>query len=359
MTNQSGKPSYILTPQGKRKLEAAVQRKYGRMTRFKTDLAVSAGIDRNTLSKIWDAQTGADYSSIDKVFSALNLDLMEEDYQIFEKPRSSSTQNSSEDKPKQQTSPRTKLQEALRELNYIEQEYRFRTSLLRIKQTGAFLIHGKPGYGQRLLLNRLVSQVPFNANAYQKRLDINRPKDINTLWENLGQTLSCQSRPQDLVHQVYQHWETQTVILALDNIDRITGDGLKQFIEQFWKQLVNQVFNAETRNSDFKILLFLIDNKGCNGELGISLALTPDPVHPHIPIDLTSIQEIEESEIRRWVGAKFLNLLNEFFGDRSHNLDWIVQDILGRNTHPVFAINAICEYCDLSYYTDIEKDFKP
>lgn len=355
MTNTpSSKRSYLLTEQGKAKLDAVIQKIYGFRQGYKGKLATKASLDRNTVSKILIGQKGVAFQSLDNLFLALDLILLEEDYQELERETSSLPQTNF---VKAQSPVNTKLRDALTELNYLEQEYRFRTSLETIERVGSFLLHGKPGYGQRWLANRLASKVAFNVNAYQKPYNIKRPKDINTLWQEFGQLLGCDATPQAMVQKVYGHWKTQTVILTLHNIDRIAGECLKQFMQEFWQELVKEVL-AYPQDSEFPLLLFLVDHKGCNCQLGISVVDRPDNNHPHIPVDLSEIQHFSDAEIRRWCGASLVNLLSEINQNQIKDIELIIQDILGRNSQPIHALSAICENCDLDWFTDIEGEFK-
>lgn len=355
MTNTpSSKPSYILTEEGKAKLDEKIQRIYQFRRGYKGQLAALAGLDRNIIPKIRGREKGVDYQSLDKLFLALDLVLLEEDYQKIERETSSFPQT---DFKKAQSPVNAKLRDALTELDYVDQESLFRDSLLKINRIGSFLLHGKPGYGQRWLANRLVSKVPFNVNAYQKPYHIKRPKDIDTLWQEFGQLLGCDATPQAMVEKVYGHWETQTVILTLHNIDRIAGECLKQFMQEFWQELVNKVL-AAPKDLCFPLVLFLVDHQGCNSQLGISVVDRPDNNHPHVPIDLSEIKDFTEAEIRLWCGTKLVYLLSEINQNQREELELIIQDIVKRNTQPIHALNAICDACELDWFADIEGEFK-
>lgn len=75
-----------LTQQGIRKLEDALEEWFGDRP-SDNKLADSYSIDRGTVGKIRNAKEGVNRSSIDRLFTALNLDLLETDYETIAPPK--------------------------------------------------------------------------------------------------------------------------------------------------------------------------------------------------------------------------------------------------------------------------------
>src|SRR6266516_4329377 len=112
---------------------------------------------------------------------------------------------------------------ALLKLNYRNQAELFR-KLITKSQVGAFLIYGEEDYGQRWLLNRLISRVPCTIAG--KIVSINlksiaRRWALNALYRELGRQLGLDSAlaPQNVIEQIHGWWQTQTVILIFHNLD--------------------------------------------------------------------------------------------------------------------------------------------
>lgn len=146
------KRKYILTQPGQDKLRKAIDHKYGK-TRYKTRLAQYAGIDRNVLTKIEQGIQGGDFHPINNLFSALDLDLEETDYQEVQP----SSANSPEQR-RQNSKIQEQLKTALWDLDYTDQEAKFKSSLKNMKGAGTFIIQGQPGCGQRWFINRIIRQ---------------------------------------------------------------------------------------------------------------------------------------------------------------------------------------------------------
>jgi hypothetical protein len=75
-----------LTQQGIRKLEDALGESFGDRP-SDNKVAESFSIDRGTVGKIRNAKEGVNRSSIDRLFTALNLDLLETDYETIAPPQ--------------------------------------------------------------------------------------------------------------------------------------------------------------------------------------------------------------------------------------------------------------------------------
>ncbi len=116
------------------------------------------------------------------------------------------------------------LYRALLKLGYREQVLSF-IKFIKAQSIGAFLIHGSPDYGQRWLLNRIVTQ-HIDDGTTSKVLPvelhrIGRRIDVNTLWRELGGRvgLKRQNSPLEIVERVYQWWQTQNVVLVFHDVD--------------------------------------------------------------------------------------------------------------------------------------------
>ena len=351
--SRTPKPSYILSKSGKDKLEKSVKDKSD------TIIGDSTEMSRETIAKIRNCSKGVNKNSLERLFDKLTIKLEEEDYEECDRPpkadpqKLSRTSSNKDDLILNETKTE-KLKNALRELNYQDQESSFTDSL--VESAIAFIIHGESGYGQRWLVNRLSYKVPYYTDAFCCPLHLKRTRhrhNIETLWDDLASMVgSTTSSPQDIVKTIYQHWQIQTVMLCFRDVDVVTKEDLNQLLRQLWQPLVKMVRdgNSPENEDKYPLLLFLIDN------LGIPLASQLDSSQPDTPIQLKKLEPFKKEEIKRWVGNQ-----NQLFTPQlkeSDKISHIIQDIIERNSTPVNALEVICSWCDLDWYRDIEPGLK-
>ena len=115
------------------------------------------------------------------------------------------------------------LYSSLLRLDYRQQVKHFKKFVEEKNQVGSFLIDGEPEHGQSWLLHRLLKLLPYNLNekvflfSFQR---LGRGRSLNALWRELGSWVglrNCQS-PLKIAEQIYNLWQTQSVILILRNL---------------------------------------------------------------------------------------------------------------------------------------------
>ncbi|NET59719.1 MAG: hypothetical protein F6K47_27285 [Symploca sp. SIO2E6] len=324
-----------------------------------TQLAIISGVYRGTIKKIRSGDKPVTYSRLDAVFSSLDLDLEECDYK-------NSEETSKSIKPKNPqvslpdafgNQPVEKLETikgALLKLNYSVQEPLFQDAVTQLKPAGAFLIHGKPDYGQRWLVNRLTYQVPYHTNAWRQSIYLKpHRKNIQYLWEDLARKVNSDPSPQAIAEGLYQYWQTQTVILALHDVDLIAGGGLQQFLEQLWQPLVKLVKAAPTPEYSYRLLLFLVDNKNskCKWNQKIPLATQLNPSQAQI-LDLQELEPFNQEMIKTWAGVQSSIFSTLWTG--SESLEQVMGEIVLRDNQPISVLRDICQCFELDWYMDIE-----
>ncbi|RAM51670.1 MAG: hypothetical protein C6Y22_10440 [Hapalosiphonaceae cyanobacterium JJU2] len=343
-----------LTETGRQKLLNVIQDKND------SKLGRDASLDRGTVKKIREGKKAVNYSSLDRLFSSLNLDLERGDYQNLEKPRAlhrynapeSSVQPIIDQKPQK---PTKEFMIALYDLDYLHQRTSFKTAIEDVKPAATFLIHGKPHYGQRWLLNQLKSQVPYHTNAWQKSIYIKpHRKDIEVIWQDLAQELKTSASPKDVAKELYQHWLKSTVILAIHDVDLIAGSPLKQFMDEFWQPLVADVKKAGQLQSSYRMLLFLVDNINSKSKLEKSLSFLEniDINEPHIPFVLKELEPFGKNLIEAWVGVQEQSFLSLW--KTTASIKEVMCEIVERDSQPISVFTDICQCFDFEWY-EIER----
>ncbi|MBE9211927.1 hypothetical protein IQ247_04190 [Plectonema cf. radiosum LEGE 06105] len=187
------------------------------------------------------------------------------------------------------------LYQALLKLGYREQVLSFK-KFLRVQSIATFLLHGSPDYGQRWLLNRLITQhIRYGTTGKLVRVELDRiarKRDISALWRELGGRvglLGKQHQPSEIVERVYEWWKTQNVILVFHDVDCMPQEYLQELIQEFWLPLASL---AREVTYKYQLLMFLVDYEGCIGTQNTLFVEKLEPTwEPKIPIKLPSITQ--------------------------------------------------------------------
>ena len=344
----------ILTEEGRQKLLKVIQ------DQNDSELARIASLDRGIVKKIREANKAVTYSSLDRLFSSLSLDLEDKDFQklkiipgsVGHKLPESISQNKSSIIEKIQTE---KFINALYELDYCSQRNSFKQAITHVKPAATFVIHGRPNYGQRWLVNLLRYEVPYYTNSWQKSIYIKpHRKDIDVIWQTLAQELKTNSSPQAVAQELYLHWKTRTVILVIHDVDLIAGSCLKQFMDELWQPLVAKAKIDKELQCPYRILLFLVDNKNSYLELQKSLSLLTeiDINRPHLPFLLNELEPFNRNLIETWVGVQE-QLLSPLWKSPVL-MEQVMCEIVERDNQPIFVFRDICQCFEFEWY-EIER----
>jgi hypothetical protein len=245
----------------------------------------------------------------------------------------------------------SKLYNALLCLDYIRQESLFK-AFVETNQIGACLIHGKPDYGQRWLLDhRLLTEIPHNNTAslikdiyFEER---GQKVSLENLWRSIKRTLrlKCQASPDELAKAVYNLWQNQTVVLIFNDAHKIEEAYLEKLLKEFWQPLVDLANSQPPISRNHRLLVFLIDFGGTAENWSIHFADTLDTNwKPHIPLKLPSIQPLGAMELEYWLDKAFNYLPHKL----TTCFETTVQSILENSENGLheLAMEHICDLCD-------------
>ncbi len=263
------------------------------------------------------------------------------------------------------------LYRALLKLGYREQIISFKR-FLKSQSIAAFLIHGSPDYGQRWLLNRLITQhIRYGTTGKLVRIQLNRiarRRDISALWRELRGRVGLvgkQHTPSEIVEQIYRWWQTQNVILAFHDVDCMPQEYLQQLIQDFWLPLAGQAREVVSETTNYQLLMFLVDYEGDLGKQNTLFVEKLEPSwEPEIPIKLPSINPFGDHILKDWmnmiaVDIEFdtLPLIEEIINDTE---DELVQEILDNSDNgiPELAMSEICHLCECNWYEEKDRWLK-
>lgn len=251
-----------------------------------------------------------------------------------------------------------KLYFALLKLGYRDQILSFK-KFVRSQSIGAFLIHGCPEYGQRWLLNRLVTQ-HIDDGTSSKVLPvelhrIGRRIDISTLWRELGGRcgLPRQNTATEIIDRVYQLWQTQNVVLVFHDVDCMPDDYLQQLIQEFWLPLATQARETPSPRRKYRLLMFLVDYEGC---VGTQQTLFVEKIEPNwegkIPVKLPVINPFCDRELNEWLETVEMEFDELPLTEIIHQKNDLVREILENSDNgiPELTFSEICDRNNCNWY---------
>ncbi len=257
------------------------------------------------------------------------------------------------------------LYNALLKLGYREQVLSFK-KFLKKQSIATFLLHGSPDYGQRWLLNRLITQhIHHGATGKLVRVQLNRiarRSDITALWRELGGrvgSIGTKPTPSEVVEQVYRWWQTQNVILVFHDVDCMPQEYLQELIQEFWLPLANQ---ARKVVSQYQLLMFLVDYEGFIGTQNTLFVEKLEPTwEPKIPIKLPSITQFGDRTLNEWIETVEIEFDTLPLLEAINNTeDELIKEILdnSENGVPELAMLEICHLCGCNWYEEKDRWLK-
>jgi hypothetical protein len=246
-----------------------------------------------------------------------------------------------------------KLYGVLLRLNFVKQVALFR-QFVEKHPVGACLIHGTPDCGQRWLLNRLVQLVPDGTTAKVIPFSLRRKARANyseALWRELSGRVGLVGPhpPQKIVEAVCKSWQTQSVILVVQDVHEMPPEFMNAFICNFWQPIVKIAKNLPPQLRNYRLLMFLVDNDGCVEQWDVALAeVFDDSWEPHIPIKLPRINHLRHQDLVSWIE----NALNELPLQFTTNIEQTIRIILENSNDgaPQWVLENICSQCELNWY---------
>ena len=256
------------------------------------------------------------------------------------------------------------LYQKLAKLGYRQQVRLFRR-LVRKEDVAALLIYGPPDYGQRWLLNVLLTNhLP----------GVEMSKVVNVSLKRRGRSPSTQvlgrdfhrfwglSNPVTLAEAakaVYQCWQTRNVILIFHDVDWIGAENAKKLIEEFWQPLTQEMRKTVGKNREFssKLFMFLIDYQGKTGKLNsIFRERAKENNHKQSPLKAPEIEEFTEEEIGDWIDEEREALPAQLIEE----IDEQVERILDKSEGgiPELTLEEICASCGYNWIEEAEKWLK-
>jgi hypothetical protein len=249
------------------------------------------------------------------------------------------------------------LQRSLWRLGYKDHAFLFMELLERESIVG-FLIHGMPDYGQRWLLNRLVSQyVPNSLTGQVVKIHLNRRArrtGLTALWSELGRELGLRSDdclPDVIVAGVCRWWRTQHVLLIFHEVNCLPETDFQVLIQQFWLPLAQQAKKLQSPDNPYKLLMFMVDNEGSAENWNLPFAEKIDDAwEAHIPVRSPKLVDFCDRDLKDWIQDAY----SELPSNLTHKPLATVKAILEHSAGgvPELAFGEICDRCGYDWYEE-------
>jgi hypothetical protein len=256
------------------------------------------------------------------------------------------------------------LYNALLKLGYREQVLSFK-KFLKAQCIGTFLLHGSPDYGQRWLLNRLITQhIRYGTTGKLVRVELDRiarRRDISALWRELGGRVGLagiKPAPSDVVEGVYEWWKTQNVILVFHDVDCMPQEYLQELIQEFWLPLASL---ARKVASSYQLLMFLVDYEGCIGTQNTLFVEKLEPNwEPKIPLKLPSITQFCDRTLNDWIETVEIEFDQLPLLKAINDENELVREILDNSDDgvPELAMLEICRRWGCNWYEEKDRWLK-
>jgi hypothetical protein len=221
-------------------------------------------------------------------------------------------------------------------------------------RVAAFLIHGPPEHGQRMLAYRLARLKPEWETGQHIIIDAGSNgtgKSSRALWGQLAKKmqLSPQTAPKELAAKVGQWLQTQDVIFTIHTVDYMPVDLLSAWLEEFWGPLVDMARQRQHHAHARKhLLLFLVDYAGHIYKSELSLCRQSEDLHgTPMPLLIPAASPFPEQEIEYWfdIAAEVL----------PSGLS--IEDLLTATASgiPELVYEKICHHCGFSWEGEIAR----
>ncbi|GAA6618618.1 hypothetical protein [Scytonema sp. NUACC26] len=248
------------------------------------------------------------------------------------------------------------LYRSLLKLGYWEQHNLFEEIAGKYSH-GVFLIHGhSKEYGQRWLLNRLISSIPNSLEGKNIVIDLNRTSsrtDIAAIWDEFAGRVSLpeKSLPFQIAERICELWKTQNVLIIFNNVDETIKENLGDLLNNFWVSITQKILENNHKNT-FKLLIFFLDYQGVVSQWNIGFVEKYDLYwQPNLPLGLPKIHPFSDKDLRDWLNYQSDSLPPAI----STNKVATVRVLLEKQGMPIPTLRKICDICGCNWFEQESK----
>ncbi len=244
------------------------------------------------------------------------------------------------------------LYRTLVELGYRQQVRLFKRLIKSVKMA-ALLIYGSPDYGQRWLLNVLLTKyLPEHDASTVVKIDSSprvRPTiKLPILTRELARYFNVpgQASLEEIASKIEQALLTRNVIIILNDVNYIGGENVRELLEDFWQPLLAEIQKRGKKNLK-SMFLFMIDYEGKSEEI---TELFQEKANQ---LKLPRLREFTEADLLTWASDERYNLPEELVEKIDEQVEEIINNSKGGV--PELVLHEICAICGYNWFRESEK----
>ncbi|MBD2775080.1 hypothetical protein [Iningainema tapete] len=249
------------------------------------------------------------------------------------------------------------LYKSLLKLGYWEQHNLFEEITAKYSH-GIFLIQGySKDYGQRWLLNRLASIIPYILEGKKIIIDLNRTSsrtDILAIWDEFAGRVGLpeKSLPSDIAEKICELCKSQNVLIVFNNVDETIKENLCDLLNDFWQSLTQKMLEDKSYQNSYKLLIFFLDYQSVVSQWNVGFVKNYNSDwQPNYPLELPTINSFSNQDLRDW-----LNYQSDFLPPAiSTNKAETVRVLLDKQGIPVPTLRKICDICGCNWFEQESK----
>jgi len=245
-----------------------------------------------------------------------------------------------------------KLFDLLLILDFGEQ-VRLAKQVIQSQPVAAFLVHGEPECGQRLLATRLARLSPGWQTAQLLTIDAGSNgtgKSSRSLWRQVACKLGTPTTtaPTEIAEKVCAWLQTQDVIFIFQTVDYMPPLLLLEWMRDFWQSLAARArAHISTVQSKTHLLLFMVDYTGCVCDWNIPLDRQFDPnAYIGMPLHLPPATRFTPDVISFWLDLADVLPTGLSTQALTESCD---------NGKPQLVYDRICTHCGVSWEGDLAR----
>lgn len=346
MPQDSGTPKRnlkrcCLTNQGAKQLKSALDR-MEKEQRSDSAIAAGCGCHRDTVGKVLNRSGSATFSSIERLFIYVGLDIQEEHWQEWNGAVASpAVQNKKQPTQPSKPDPNRSQQvaELLWTLNCNEQVNEFKKASGLGNPAQAFAVQASEVSIQKWLVKRLTrdresaAKYPFGVAAHPMRWK------FEAFWEDFARRLHLPTaEPEEVLQRLCEQSQTKPIMIAAYGLNTLP-DVRDQLLQEFWKPLSARYCAQPPKSFRSRLYLFLSDE--LVGEDGLNHC-------PNVCL-LPKLTEISVNDVKEWIARdEVYSLLSQLIQEEAIETEVSKRLPLWR-TQPSQVIDHVCDLFQLEH----------
>jgi len=307
-----------------------------------TKLSCSSGAEAIRLQR----EAEETYGKMERIYNQLRQ--LEKQLEAESQPQPTSISKSSQ-------SASQLLFDLLLQIDF-KQQSQLAKEAVDLHRVSGFVVHGSPDCGgQQFLVTRLCRLNRRFRKISPIKIDVAHNgigASIPHLWRHLAPSLGLPrtANADQIIEAICDRLQTQDVIFIFYTVDYMPPEKLKEWLRQFWEQLVMKIKATPSLLAKEKhLLMFLVDNSGrvCQSDLLLATQHN-QPDYPKAPMTLPPICPFPSDTLEEWLDnspSPIAEMLN----------DLTVETLLEQtdNGIPERVYEEICFYCNHDWEGDL------